>query len=190
MRSLGPHALLGVASVVGSMPSARFGDVQVLNNYYASPDAETAITAALGSRLLVEDNFFENVPTPFRIDGGTAREPELRAAANVTVGAATLEDTGAAFVPPINTCRTPPMPFRSGFIPLPVPRFRSTQSCIDPRARRPDARRAGLTLRKASMLQRTFIHDASHCVASSRASRREGSRATSVQQHALSRATR
>ena len=88
------------AGVIGSMPSARFGDVHVFNNYYASPDAETAITAALGSRLLVEDNFFENVPTPFRIDGGTAPEPELRAVANVTAGAATLEQAGAAFDPP------------------------------------------------------------------------------------------
>jgi pectate lyase len=88
------------AGVVGSMPSARFGDVHVFNNYYASADAETAITAALGSRLLVEDNYFESVPTPFRIDGGTAPEPELRAVANVVpAGAATLE-AGNAFVPP------------------------------------------------------------------------------------------
>lgn len=89
------------AGVKGSMPSARFGDVHVFNSYYASPEAETAITAALGSRLLVEDNFFENVLTPYRIDGGTAPEPELRAVANVvTAGAATLEAAGIAFIPP------------------------------------------------------------------------------------------
>jgi len=87
--------------VVGSMPSARFGDVHVFNSYYASPEAQTAITAALGSRLLVEDNYFENVPAPYRIVGGIAPEPELRAVANVvTAGTATLDAAGPAFVPP------------------------------------------------------------------------------------------
>jgi pectate lyase len=89
------------AGVVGSMPSARFGDVHVFNSYYASPEAQTAITAALGSRLLVEDNYFEDVPAPYRIVGGTAPEPELRAVANVvTAAAATLEAAGTAFIPP------------------------------------------------------------------------------------------
>jgi len=95
------HHDLWATGMLGSMPSARFGDVHVFNSYYASPGADTAITAALGSRLLVEDNYFEGVPAPFRISGGTVPEPELRAIANVvTVSAATLEVAGAAFVPP------------------------------------------------------------------------------------------
>ena len=89
------------AGVIGSMPSARFGDVHIFNNYYASPEAETAITAGLGSRLLVENNYFENMLVPYRMVGGTAPEPQLVASGNVvTAAAATLEAVGTAFVPP------------------------------------------------------------------------------------------
>jgi pectate lyase len=89
------------AGVTGSMPSARFGDVHIFNSYYASPEAETAITAGLGSRLLVENNYFENMLAPYRMVGGTAPEPQLVASANVvTAAAATLEAAGTAFIPP------------------------------------------------------------------------------------------
>jgi pectate lyase len=89
------------AGIVGSMPSARFGDVHVFNNYYASPGAETAITADFASRLLVEGNYFESVPAPFRIAGGSAPEPQLRAVDNVvTAPSPQLDAAGPAFIPP------------------------------------------------------------------------------------------
>jgi pectate lyase len=87
--------------VLGSTPSVRFGDVHVFNNYYASPRTDAAITAGVGSRLLVEDNYFENVAIPYQIDGGGGARPQLRARSNVfTAATPRLEEAGAAFVPP------------------------------------------------------------------------------------------
>jgi pectate lyase len=86
--------------VLGSMPSARFGDVHVFNNFYASPGSP-AITAALGSRLLVESNFFENVAIPYQLEGGAGTEPQLRAVSNVFIAPTPQrEEGGTAFVPP------------------------------------------------------------------------------------------
>jgi len=95
------HHNAWLEGILGATPSVRFGDVHVFNNYYASPSAEAAITAGVGSRLLVEDNYFENVATPYQIDGGGGVAPQLRARSNVfTAATPQLEEAGAAFVPP------------------------------------------------------------------------------------------
>jgi pectate lyase len=87
--------------VLGAAPSVRFGDVHMFNNYYASPSVNAAITANVGSRLLVEGNFFDNVATPYQIDGDSGAAPQLRARRNVfTAATPRLEEAGAAFVPP------------------------------------------------------------------------------------------
>jgi len=87
--------------VLGSAPRVRFGDVHVFNNYYASPSTDAAISAAVGSRLLVEGNFFENVATPYQIESGSGTGPQLRSLANVfTAATPRLDEAGAAFVPP------------------------------------------------------------------------------------------
>lgn len=48
------------------MPRVRFGQVHVFNNYFGSSNASYAIGVGNESQLLVENNFFENQPLPWR----------------------------------------------------------------------------------------------------------------------------
>lgn len=86
------------SGVVVAMPSIRFGDVHIFGNYYANPGAALAISAGVGARVLVEDNYFDRVSVPHRLNGAGA---ELRAEGNIYEGfTLAREVAGAAFVPP------------------------------------------------------------------------------------------
>lgn len=66
-------------SVYQRMPRVRFGDVHVFDSYFSHTDeyqnANTyGVAAAIGSRLLVENNYFDKVPNPhvfFSFDSAT-----------------------------------------------------------------------------------------------------------------------
>jgi pectate lyase len=52
--------------VAERMPRVRYGDVHLFNNYYSSAGNGYCIWAAFNSRVLVENNYFSKVNTPFR----------------------------------------------------------------------------------------------------------------------------
>jgi pectate lyase len=99
------------------MPRVRFGDVHVFDNYYSNrdkqyPDDTYCVAAGYESRLLVENNFFDEVYNPhvffsFTNNVSSYSEPtaEMVANGNTYVG---VSDTasgkqsgqGSAFVPP------------------------------------------------------------------------------------------
>jgi pectate lyase len=86
------------SGVVVALPSIRFGDVHIFGNYFASPGADLAISAGVGARVLVEDNYFDRFAVPHRLNGAGA---ELRADGNVYEGFTLVAEVeGAAFVPP------------------------------------------------------------------------------------------
>ena len=86
------------SGVVVALPSIRFGDVHIFGNYFASPDAELAISAGVGARVLVEDNYFDRLAVPHRLNAAGA---ELRADGNIYEGfTLAAEVEGVAFVPP------------------------------------------------------------------------------------------
>ncbi|HEY3495439.1 MAG TPA: hypothetical protein VGK73_12170, partial [Polyangiaceae bacterium] len=104
-------------SVDQRMPRVRFGDVHVYNNYYSNrneyyADNAYCIAAAFQSRLVVENNFFDEALNPhvfFSFVGGTASftEPtaQMVATGNTYVGPSDAEGgklsgQGDAFVPP------------------------------------------------------------------------------------------
>lgn len=86
------------SGVIAALPGIRFGDVHVFGNYYASPGAELAISAGIGARVLVENNYFDRVAVAHRVNVDGA---ELRAAGNVYEGFTLVAEVeGTAFVPP------------------------------------------------------------------------------------------
>lgn len=99
-------------AVAQRMPRVRFGDVHVYNNYYSATANVYAIAAALDSRLVVENNYFDGTPYPhvfFSYNGSASSftEPtaEMVASGNTYVGAADapegkLSGQGPSFVPP------------------------------------------------------------------------------------------
>jgi pectate lyase len=83
--------------VVERMPRVRFGQVHAFNNLYDSPDTNYAIRAGVGSEILVEANWFQDIDAPHEVfDEGA----ELVATGNVYTNGATGEQAGDAFVPP------------------------------------------------------------------------------------------
>jgi pectate lyase len=87
--------------IKAAMPSVRFGDVHVFDNYYASSGADSAITADFASRILVENNFFDGIAAPLRIIAGSTPASEARAVGNAFAGTVSpLETAGNAFIPP------------------------------------------------------------------------------------------
>ena len=97
-------------------PRVRFGDVHVYNNYYAGKDGASTddygVAAAFNSRLLVENNYFDNVQSPhvffsFADGKSTLTEPTAQMVANnnTYIGVSDLEagklsGQGSAFTPP------------------------------------------------------------------------------------------
>lgn len=82
------------------MPRVRFGDVHVFNNYYSSSGNNYCIRAGYHSKVLVENNYFEDVDNPHEIDedSGTG---QIKASGNVYDGTSGAKDTsGGAFTPP------------------------------------------------------------------------------------------
>lgn len=104
-------------SVDQRMPRVRFGDVHVFNNYYSNRlpqwrDNAYCIAAGISSRLVVENNFFDESLNPhvfFSFVNGAASftEPtaQIVANGNFYLGASDVEGgklsgQGAAFTPP------------------------------------------------------------------------------------------
>lgn len=87
------------ARVQERMPRVRFGDVHVFNSYVHTPGNNYAVQAAIGARVLVENNHFHEVEDPHVVREGEGGE--LVAIGNLyedTVG--DQDEAGAAFDPP------------------------------------------------------------------------------------------
>lgn len=87
--------------VVERMPRVRFGDVHIYNNYYSSAGNDYCIAGGKEARLVVENNFFENVANPHIFyDGDTTAQ--IRESGNEYVNVTGLKDSGqgASFSPP------------------------------------------------------------------------------------------
>ncbi|MGC4086804.1 MAG: hypothetical protein QM756_02685 [Polyangiaceae bacterium] len=87
--------------VVERMPRVRFGDVHVFNNYYSSTGNDYCIAGGIEARLVIENNFFENVANPHEFyDGDTTAQ--IKASGNEYVNVTGLKDSGqgASFTPP------------------------------------------------------------------------------------------
>jgi pectate lyase len=79
-------------------PRVRFGDVHLYNNYYSSSGNDYSIWAALGSRLLLENNYFRRVNNPHELHDVDA---QLLSVGNVYDGSVGLmQSSAAAFIPP------------------------------------------------------------------------------------------
>ena len=79
-------------------PRVRFGDVHLFDNYSSGADNDYSIWAALGSRVLIENHYFEGVTNPHELHDPDA---QLLARGNVYDGALGLmQSTGTAFTPP------------------------------------------------------------------------------------------
>jgi len=79
-------------------PRVRFGDVHLFNNYWSSADNDYSIWAALGSRLLIEQNHFDGVTNPHELHDSDA---QILASGNIyeqTSGI--IASTSTAFTPP------------------------------------------------------------------------------------------
>ncbi len=113
-----------MASVDQRMPRVRFGDVHVFDSYYSHttnkyPVNAYCIAAALESRLLVQNNYFDDVQNPhvfFSFVGGAASftEPtaQMVVSDNTYIGradadAGKLSGQGDSFVPPYTVTLEP-----------------------------------------------------------------------------------
>jgi pectate lyase len=79
-------------------PRVRFGDVHLFNNYWSSAGNDYSIWAAMGSRLLIEQNHFEGVTNPHELHDPDA---QILTAGNIyedTSGI--IASTSTAFTPP------------------------------------------------------------------------------------------
>ena len=76
----------------------RFGDVHLFNNYWSTAGNDYSIWAAVGSRLLLENNYFRSVTNAHEIHDS---DGQLLSTGNIydgTLGA--MQSTGTAFLPP------------------------------------------------------------------------------------------
>lgn len=79
-------------------PRVRFGDVHLFNNYYSTAGNDYSIWAALGSRVLLENNLFFGVTNAHELHDPDA---QLLSTGNVYDGAVgAMQSTGNAFTPP------------------------------------------------------------------------------------------
>ncbi len=85
--------------VHGRMPRVRYGKNHVFNNYYAVPNHDGyCVTANWGSQLLVENNYFYQVESPYN----TTDDGRLRAVGNI------LDDCFGSMSPGNDVVFTPP----------------------------------------------------------------------------------
>ncbi|MFM2420867.1 MAG: hypothetical protein RL385_5590 [Pseudomonadota bacterium] len=66
--------------VIERMPRVRFGQVHVLNNYFAAPGNNYCVRAGRGAQLLVEANHFDGVASPHQFNSDADK-----ATANISV---------------------------------------------------------------------------------------------------------
>ncbi|MAT71219.1 MAG: pectate lyase [Planctomycetaceae bacterium] len=84
------------------MPRARYGDIHVFNSYFNTPGDNYAIRSAVGAELLVENNSFENVRSPYVKYSTSAGIGEIEASGNLLVNTSGPIDPGTddVFPPP------------------------------------------------------------------------------------------
>lgn len=86
-------------NVAERMPRARFGQIHVFNNYYASSDSNYCIRAATDANLRIENNYFDGVDTP--IDPSIHEGARVTAVGNISNGGGLFNtEQGEAFDPP------------------------------------------------------------------------------------------
>ena len=88
------------------MPRTRFGRIHVFNNYFHSPGNNYCVRASIESEVLIENNFFENVSTPYE---KFAPQGRIRAVGNDTTTATGVQSfNDDVFAPPYAyTLQTP-----------------------------------------------------------------------------------
>jgi pectate lyase len=87
--------------VIERMPRVRFGEIHLFNNYYSSSGNNYAIGAGVEAKIVVENNFFENVNDPHIFYSGE-KTAQIVANGNHYVNTTGLRDAGQgnAFSPP------------------------------------------------------------------------------------------
>lgn len=88
-------------NVTERMPRVRFGKVHVFNSYFASEGNNYCIRAAKSSKLLVENNYFDNVNDPHQFYKDPAAEMVARGNVYIGISETSKKETrGESFTPP------------------------------------------------------------------------------------------
>jgi len=103
------HNWLG-SNVIERMPRVRFGQVHVFNNYYSGSGNNYCVGAGFQSKVLVQNNYFDNVKDPHIFYNGETTA-QIVASGNVYIGVSNTSKRdagqGAAFTPPYQAVLDP-----------------------------------------------------------------------------------
>jgi pectate lyase len=84
--------------VTERMPRTRFGRIHVFNNYFNAPGNNYCVRASIQSEVLVENNYFENISTPYEY---LSPNGKIRAVGNKTVNCSNVDPfADSIFTPP------------------------------------------------------------------------------------------
>lgn len=82
------------------MPRVRFGQVHVFNNHFSSQGNNYCVRAGRGARLLIENNYFENVRSPHEFNNSTDKATaHITSRNNFLVGTSGSQETGGGGSP-------------------------------------------------------------------------------------------